>query len=213
MVLFLHFLKNKLIYFNKFEPEKQFLMLEDQKDDIGLLQDMREDKASGFEAIYRKYWRRLFAIVISKTNNEELAKEIVQEIFISLWEKRHESMIINLEHYLMRALRNKIIDSFRQRKFETLDSRDPEDTGGSHFQWVDETESIINAKINDLPEKTRQIIILNKIEGKSPKEISKELDIPQRTVEHHITTGVRQLQEKLKKYLNYTLLLPLYFLK
>ena len=167
---------------------------------------MGEDWA--FSEIYRRYWKKLFRQAFSKTGSDDAAKEIVQEIFLDLWQRRGGTHIQELERYLYKAV-----------KFQVLDFYDKQIVGKRHREalWAkfgeEATDSVedqlafeeLNGRIleciNGFSEKTRQIFTLNRLEGRSVLEIARLLNLPERTVEYHITVGLRHLRGHLKEYI------------
>lgn len=167
---------------------------------------MGEDWA--FSEIYRRYWKRMFKQAFSKTGSDDAAKEIVQDIFLDLWQRKGSAQILELERYLFKAV-----------KFQVLDFYDKQIVGKRHREalWAkfgeEATESVedqmafeeLNGRIleciNGFSEKTREIFTLNRLEGRSVLEIARLLNLPERTVEYHITVGLRHLRGHLKEYI------------
>jgi DNA-directed RNA polymerase specialized sigma24 family protein len=74
---------------------------------------LNEDQ-DAFAKIYEKYWKKLLGMAIYKTNDRVVAEEIVQELFVSLWEKRKSAVIHNLENYLFVSLKYLIIHHIKK---------------------------------------------------------------------------------------------------
>ena len=176
---------------------------------ITLLQDNRQAEVA-FNEIYDRYWRKLTSLAIFKTNSKEIANEIVQEIFIKLWEKRNKTSISHLESYLFTALKYQIISHLRiviaNRKL--LESQEIEPQIHSQESITAEVvQSTIEKTISQLPDRTQQIFRLSRFEEKTHKEISSELDISEKSVEYHITQSLKLLRERLKDFLVLALIL------
>jgi DNA-directed RNA polymerase specialized sigma24 family protein len=88
--------------------------------DAQLLTLLNEQDSTSFSLIFRKYWQELYDFAFIKTQDADVAEEIVQEVFIHLWEKRQELAIRNLRGYLFISVKNRIIDHFRQTTFARL---------------------------------------------------------------------------------------------
>jgi RNA polymerase sigma-70 factor (family 1) len=150
-----------------------------------------------FEGLYREHWRELYDFAVAKTHDKDVAEEIVQALFVSIWEKRDQLLISNLRSYLFVSVRNRIIDHYKERIFSDLTSAS--DTSAPDYPlFLDELESTFREAMGQLPEKTRDIFLLNRIEGKSASEIADKLQLPSRTVEYHITQALRKLREILR---------------
>lgn len=152
---------------------------------------------SNFEAIYRENWRNLYDFIRMKIRDKDAAEEILQETFVNLWEKRDHLRIFNIRSYLYISVKNRIIDYFKQKLFadlsEVSDSPSPD-----YPYFLGELEELIKNAINDLPPKTREIFKLNRVEGRSVREISSLLNIPERTIEYHISQATKSLKTLFK---------------
>ncbi|RFS13592.1 RNA polymerase sigma-70 factor [Emticicia sp. C21] len=170
-----------------------------------------------FEEIYRRYFSKLLRTTQFKIHSKQIAEELLQDLFISLWEKRDKIAIDNLEAYLNASLKYLIINHIRrqilQDKFMEYAANKSElsETVDESIAF-NELSVAIEKSIEKLPEKTRQIFTLNRLEYKSVKEISELLSIPERTVEYHITQGMRILRVYLKEFMTLSFLAYLRFL-
>lgn len=159
-----------------------------------------------FEEIYRRYFNKLLRTAQFKIQSKEIAEELLQDLFISLWEKRDKIVIDNLEAYLSTSLKYLIINHIRRQILQdrfieyAANKNEPAETVDESIAF-NELSVAIEKSIEKLPEKTRQIFTLNRLEYKSVKEISEQLSIPERTVEYHITQGLRTLRVNLKEFM------------
>ena len=80
-------------------------MTENPPSDQELLDRLKSDDDKAFRAIYQRYGRRCYGLALQKLRSKEAAEEITQNIFISLWERRHALSIQNLEAYLMVSIK------------------------------------------------------------------------------------------------------------
>ena len=87
-------------------------------------------------------------------------------------------------------------------RINTLQACDPD------FIFSDEIQQIVESTLNKLPQKTRQIFILNRYQGLSYKDIAEQMDLSAKTIEFHISKALSQLRFSLK---DFTLFLPLLF--
>ncbi len=170
---------------------------------------------NNFEDIYIAYYSRMKRFAQSYVIYEEEAENIVQDIFIDIWEKRIDlSSISNISGYLFLMLKNKCIDNIRRikaetkalteiqkeneislkLKFDSLQALDNKFLSDSNF------DQLIEQAINNLPEKCRQIFVMNKFDGKKQRDIANELDISIHTVESQMSIAYKKLKEELKEY-------------
>jgi RNA polymerase sigma-70 factor (family 1) len=169
-------------------------------DDSQLLDQLRSHDGVAFESLYSKYWKRLFDFARVKTRDTHVAEEIVQDLFVTLWEKRESLQVSNLQSYLFTAVRNKVIDYYKEKVFSELENLESV-PAPDYPVFLDELEAAMQAAIFKLPEKTRQIFLLSRFENNTARQISMQLHIPERTVEYHITQALRALRIMLKEYM------------
>lgn len=177
--------------------------------DEQLVELLTQGQEAAFREIYERYWRKLTSIAIFKTSSREVAEEIVQELFVSLWEKRAMSQITHLESYLFTALKYKTISYIRQ----TINNRmlvEASDydavTTLQEYQTVSVLQNQIEEAIACLPEKTQMVFRMSRFEEKSHREISHLLNVSEKAIEYHITQALKVLRISLKDYLIYLLL-------
>lgn len=156
---------------------------------------------SSFEGIYRTYWQRLYDYARAKVHDPDIAEEIIQDLFVNLWEQREKLQIRNIENYLFKCVKNHVVDHYKQKLFSDINLIDQQ-ISPDYPSFLDELEGLILQAADKLPIKTREIFMKNRLEGKSPTEVSNELKLPKRTVEYHITLALRQLKLELKDFTN-----------
>lgn len=175
-------------------------------DDV-LLSQLHEPQAEeAFAALYDRYAQRLYRLAYQKTNSTDAAAEIVQDVFVSLWEKRQTLLISNLEHYLLSAVRYKVISRLREiiaeRKFTDTDT-EPLESGLLLDQSLsaDELQEALDHALKHLPEKTRVVFEMSRYEQLSNKEIARQLDLSEKAIEYHITQAIKHLRSYLREFL------------
>jgi len=169
-----------------------------------------------FEEIYLKYFPRLLRFAQEYVLNREDAENIIQDVFMTLWERRDDLKVhISLASYLFILIKNRCIDYLRRKKTAEAGKKQIQENFTHEWQMklysleaLDHTlisdsdlERIISRAIDSLPPKCREIFILHKIDGKKYKEIAKELDISVSTVENQMGIALRKLREKLKHHM------------
>jgi len=169
-----------------------------------LLKDVRNN----FDKIYVMYYSRMFRFAKEYVLFDEDAENIVQDVFLLLWEKREVLDIqISLVSYLFALVKNKSLDYLRRKviadeykeelsvKLASLESLN------YSFTSDEEIEQILMTAIDKLPERCRQVFLKSRIEGKKNREIADELDLSMSTVENQMTIALRKLRIELKDYL------------
>lgn len=166
---------------------------------------MGEEQA--FHEIYIRYWKKLYDIAFRKIQSSKVAEELTQDIFLKLWEGRKSLKIEQLNLYLFASVRNAVINHYRttfiHEKFVDYAAYqyNKSDSSTEHQIELNDLMATIQEQLNEMPEKTRHIFTLNRLQYQSVKEISLKLNVPERTVEYHISQAVKVLKTHLKDYL------------
>lgn len=179
---------------------QQTFYLENNLTDNQLIEQIREGDSMAFEVLYRRYWKKLFVMALNKTQDEEQAKEISQEIFVDIWERRASLNISNVAAYLHTAAKFKIISSYKNQLQSQIEYLEIPDQSTSDQLDLKDFEKALLSAVQLLPDKTKEIFVLNRLEQKTVKEISQSLQIPERTIEYHITQALRFLRLHLQDY-------------
>ena len=151
-----------------------------------------------FEQLFERYWKRLYAFAVKMTADEEDAKEIVQEIFKSLWERRDSLHIQDVERYLLRSVKLKTMEyirnkSTKQRHHDIILSTTKIDYEDQQVQ-VKELNNKVNSLVESLPKQCKNVFKMSREEGLTKKEISRLLLISERAVEYHISKALSTLK-------------------
>lgn len=161
-----------------------------------------------FEKLFRAYFTPLMAFSRKILGDEDDAREVVHQVFIKLWERRHEiDLSTSLKSYLFTAVNNRSLNVIRDRKkysSEELPERMEQWDVSAELESA-ELEEKIRAAIGTLPDRCREVFELSRFNGMSYGEIAKQLDISVKTVENQMTKALKILRELLASYL--TLLL------
>jgi len=146
----------------------------------------------------------------------ETAREIVQDAFISLWEKRETiDMERPVKSYLTMIIHNKCTNYLRDnRKFDTYilnieNLLDVPENEGSDSLVEEELKQKIEASIAELPEKCREVFVLNRYENLKYLEIADKLQISVKTVETQMSKALKHLRISLAEYITVVLALIL----
>lgn len=189
---------------------------------IKLLKGGDED---ALKEIYSRYWKPCYLHAIRKIRLKEVAEELVQNLFVGLWERRDATPVSNLGAYLHSALKYQIITYIRasivREKYLRAAKLQGSEPDAIHAPKTSEAESTlllhelseaIEAAIVQLPEKSRLIFRLSRFEHRSNREISQSMDISEKTVEYHITQSLKSLRLHLKDFIFLFLWILLTFL-
>lgn len=177
-------------------------------DDRELLQLLQQGSREAYVMIYEKYQRLLFLYAYRKLNDQDEAKDVVQEVFISLWNKAHTlNPDLSIAGYLYRAVRNRAFNIFAHKEIETKYLESLDDFLSNNYESADglirerQIEELILKEINALPPKMREIFELSRKAHLSYKEIAIELDLSEYTVATQIKRALKTLRIKLGIYI------------
>jgi RNA polymerase sigma-70 factor (family 1) len=177
-------------------------------DNSDLVEMLKLGDKLAFQQIYKRYWNRLFKLASSKVKGTDNAKEIVQDIFLDLWHRRQEVTINDLERYLFSAVKYKVFDYFKKEALRQqyayavfLNHNDAEENTEDEIAYNDLFKHMTET-LNVMPEKTKTIFELNRIQNKTADEVSSLLGIPKRTVEYHIAQAIKVLRVRLREYMH-----------
>ncbi len=169
-----------------------------------LLFSLSKGDVNSFNRIYGDYYDRIFRFVYQTISNREDTEEIVQEVFIKIWDKKSEvdpnksfnSYIYTISKncindYLRRVLRSKKYIEELISEFSLIDNQ-LEDIVNYR-----ETEKVIKLLIDKLPPKRREAFELSRFKGKTYREISSIMNISENTVDTHIRKSLTWLRKGL----------------
>ena len=181
---------------------------------------LREGDRVAFYNIYERYCKRLYGFVLRYIKQEADAEEIVQEVFIKIWEARTKiDVYSSFESFLFTIAYNATISLFRKRisekkYLEHLKSLQqiedaPDVISEIHFN---ELNKKVQALLNELTPRQKEIFQLSREEGLTHEEIAKKLDISVNTVKKHIANTLAFLKSKTNNSLIVNLLFVCLFL-
>ncbi len=180
------------------------MFLYDEQSDQHLLSLVGENDERAFAALYQRYKGVLYLHACRLLEDEDEAKDALQELFTKLWIKRHElELRSSLSSYLYAVLRNQILDTFAHKKVEEkyIDSLQQflEEGECVTDDYIREKEltALIEKEVALLPKKMRTVFEMSRKVHLSYKEIAFELDISDKTVKKQMNNALRILRHKL----------------
>ena len=170
--------------------------------DLQLLDKLKSGDEDALTLIYKKYWQPLFTSGYNILKDRQACEDIIQELFIRLWNNRHAIEItVSLKAYLYASMRYEVYRQIRAGAvradiFDDLPERLPASAAYGNIEYK-ELIAQVNTVVNTLPEKCREVYKLSREEYLSHKEIASRLNISTKTVENHLTKALRQLRTSL----------------
>lgn len=152
-----------------------------------------------FEDLFRYNFRPLCLYALHYVQDADVAEDLVQECFTTLWEKLQEGAeIANRRAYLYMTVRNRCLDRLR-RKGIAMESLKPYDTYGiiddDDAEERSQTEARLWTAIDSLPPKCREAFLLNKRDGLKYEEVAREMGISENTVRNQISKALKLLKD------------------
>lgn len=192
-------------YFCDLKNQSALTMPDTFKSDFFTLLDL--DKNSAFEELFDEFWQPLYRRAYSKVQAEDLAKDLVQEVFIAFWDNLDTlKRDLNLAAYLHGILRNKILkvfekDAVRLRyALQICPAELSSDFCAHELLLEKELKSIIDTEVNRMPSRMKEIYAMKKDSNFSIKQIAEELGLSEQTIKNQLQNAYNRLRSKLKEY-------------
>jgi len=180
---------------------------------------LKDGNLDSFKELFLNFQPKLYAFVFRYLKTRADSEEIVQEVFIQVWENRSNlKENLSFNSFLYTITKNKIVDYFRKKKTETLYKNYVfnymdmiHDDTNKELIYKDYNEALSEA-IALLPEKRRSVFIMSKKFGMSRTEIAKFLDISENTVKNQLQEAMNFIRTMLNKEISLLILLLITYL-
>ncbi len=175
--------------------------------DEDLMREIRADNMFAFDALYWKYCKRVYKFAYSNLKIREEAENIMQDVFLNLWENRHKvEKDSSIKSYIFTITYNSAISVIRKKASETrfveyLKSLQEinEDPVNIKLEF-NELNNMLDEIIDSLPERQKEAYLLHRDEGLKYFEISERLNISVNTIENHMSRALKTIRSKLGNY-------------
>ena len=182
-------------------------------DDKSLLHGLNNGDDAAFTEIYNRYWKTLFVIASNKLGDLTEAEELVQDIFLDLWNRR-ETIVVHssLSAYLAVSVKYKVFDQLAKKaqhlRYQQHAARFISVTDSSTEQMLhcQEIKERMFKSVAELPEKCKLVFELSRNNGFTQKEIAARMGIAEKTVEAHLSKALRAIRIGLGSLLTFILL-------
>jgi RNA polymerase sigma-70 factor (ECF subfamily) len=174
---------------------------------------LKGDDHAAFTEIYKRYWKKMLLIAWNHSNDNIASKDIVHEVFISLWERRNLVEVLNLAAFLATAVKFSIYKYYQRESRRTALSRlnyefnelthDEEKLDALFLQ------EYINGIVEEMPERCRLVFRYSREMGMKNNEIAVKIQVTEKAVEANLTRALKIIRAELKNY-GWTILIPLY---
>ncbi len=190
---------------------KQYQNLSDKK----LVYLIANEDKTAYQKLFEEYAPRIYSFSLKYLNNKSDAEELVQDVFLKIWEKRKTlDASLNIKAFIFKIAVNTIYDFIRRKNIEHAfeDYARLNYTTNENYTWHDvifkEMQQKLESLMAQLPEQQQKIFKLSKLEGCSNDEIAQKMKLSKRTVENHLYRSLSFLKKHLK---NESLVFLLFF--
>jgi RNA polymerase sigma-70 factor (ECF subfamily) len=171
--------------------------------DKDLLRRIAAGDEKAFRVLFNSYKNRFYAVVLKMTRSDTIAEEMVQEIFLKIWQNRAQLVHIdNPDAYFFTALYRQVFRHYKklslERKLLSLIAQSPtfrnitDETVLAH-----ESSRLINEAIAKLPPQQQLVFRLSKVDGLSREQIAEQLHISPNTVKNHLADAIKSIKSHL----------------
>ncbi|MBN1159372.1 MAG: RNA polymerase sigma-70 factor [Bacteroidales bacterium] len=167
------------------------------------ISSLKSGDIAAYESLFRQYYAALVLFAVKYVSDIDIAREIVQDFFVRLYEKRLTiSIDVSIKSYLYRSVYNSCINYLNQRNIHEKHvnnmriENELDEDAEKEIMTLD-LQHKIYAIIEELPVKCRQIFKMNRFEGLKNEEIAQMLNLSKRTVETQISKALKILRKRL----------------
>ena len=169
--------------------------------DLDLVRLINLGNKSAFSELYERYWEMAYDLACKQLQDEVIAKDIVHDVFFSIWTKKGKLLIDkSFPVYLRVCLKHKIIDEFRKKNLRLKqavllsDTWQEADNPTIEHLFSKDLALHIKRTVNHLPEKMKAVYKLSREEELSVDEISTRLSLSPQTVKNQISNALKRLR-------------------
>ena len=171
--------------------------------DGDLLLIFKSGNIQGFNALFNRHWKPLYCLAKRILEDEDLAKDVLQEAFVSLYQNASRKDIVHVASWLFQCVKYQCFMHLRTGKISKKHIQRLQTASSANYvdEYIEagELEELLLRKMESLPEKCREVFYLSRYQLLSNKKIAEQLNISQKTVEHQITKALKSLRLSMEK--------------
>jgi RNA polymerase sigma-70 factor (family 1) len=176
------------------------IMLKSTLTDIQLWHAVSKDDETAFNMLFDRYWISLYKTAHYYLDDHEVCAEAVNDVFVSIWNRRKELVIASFFNFMQTSVRFQIYKRRKAVKLEIIFSDNL--VNAKHYQSNEgetriqqtEIDSQLNGHLDKLPKRCQEIFELSRFDDLSNQEIAERLNISKRTVENQLALAVKHLK-------------------
>jgi len=167
-----------------------------------LLTLFKEGNQKAFRTLFEQYWEPMFVKANSILRDREVAQDIVQEIWINIWNQREKLEVTYFEPYIFRSVSYGCFKYLRDNKFKTshlkiIDTFPVSSSDVENQYNLEATQKVIDKSLEELSPRCQEIFTLSRIEDATNEEIALKLGISKRSVENQVSLALRVIRSNL----------------
>ena len=175
--------------------------------DEQLIAMVRKGNDDAYAELFNRHWENVYNMVYARIRHRAVTEEMAQEIFMKLWDKRADLAIDNFSAYLYTCVKHRCINYIeskiaRKKHWEHYKVFLPlEDDSTNRTVAFNDLREAMEKGLNTIPKKSKMIFRLNRLEGKSVKQIAGQMNLSEKAIQYHLTRSVKELRLYLKDFL------------
>lgn len=167
-----------------------------------LFTHFKDGNQKAFRTLFDQYWEEMFCKANSILRNRDVAQDVVQEIWINLWNQREKLEVSNFEAYIFRSVSYGCYKYLRDNKFNTSQLKVIETLKLSNAEVenqhdLEATQKVIEQSLEELSPRCQQIFTLSRIKDVPNEEIALQLGISKRSVENQVSLALKVIRKHL----------------
>ena len=159
--------------------------------------------SDSFESLFKSHFGDLVGLVCSYVNDEEVAKDIVHDVFLVVLKNQKKlDTSYSLKSYLFTLSKNYALNYLKHLRVVAMNEREVVEALQNADEELDDYEqrmARLNEKLDELPEKQREVLMKCFVEGQTYKDVAEEMGISVNSVKTHISRGLKFLRNELKE--------------
>ncbi len=179
-------------------------VLKQPENDTDLITAIKLRDRKTFEALYKSYYKGLYTLSYRYAGRHEIAEEIVNDVFITIWNKASTITIeSSMKNYLIRAVINSSLNYIKKEKNDSKRQEDyniGQETIEDLSDRYDEEENLLvrlERALELLPPQCKKVMMMSRFDKMKQQEIAENLNISIKTVKNHLTYGFSKLRQAL----------------
>jgi len=173
----------------------------------GTIEALKTGDMAAFKSLYQIFEPKLYIFALHLIRQKEEAEEIVQEVFMKVWERRQQlDPEQNFDGYLFSIAKNLVYNKTRRKVYESAFTNYVAATGANSGCYTEDTVAyqdlvkLLEETYATLPPVRRQVFVMSRMQGKSNTEIAQLLNTSNSNIENHLNKALKAIKERFRGY-------------